>query len=155
LRKQVSVRNEAGKRVRHRAVREALTALLAGRGPVELLLTDDAGMRRLNRQARGVDRTTDVLSWPGPDFPGAPLGEIAVNVDEARRATADLSRPSGWRLEVELAFLAVHGALHLLGWEDDTEAGRRAMVAEANRVLGGLGLPTDDAWESLPYAEVS
>lgn len=153
MRKQVSVRNEAGKRVAHRAAREAVEALLDGRGAVELLLTDDEGMTRLNLEWRGIDRPTDVLSWPGPDFPGAPLGEIAVNVDEARRATADPARPSGWRVESELAFLAVHGALHLLGWDDATEAGRRAMVAEANRVLGGLGLPTDESWESLPYAE--
>ena len=90
---------------------------------VSVLLVDDAEMRRLNRDYRGVDRTTDVLAFalnegeapdPQPQF----LGDIVISVERAR----DQAGGQGSDLEAEVARLLVHGALHLLGWDHERSA---------------------------------
>jgi probable rRNA maturation factor len=101
------------------------------------LLTDDSEIQALNRQWRGKDKPTDVLSWPGfsapqPPVMGESLGDVAISLDTAaRQATA-----RGWDLEDEVALLLVHGILHLLGHEDDTEVGSEAMKAIEREILG-------------------
>ncbi|MBC7804702.1 MAG: rRNA maturation RNase YbeY [Akkermansiaceae bacterium] len=113
---------------------------------VSLLLTDDPGIHALNKQWRGFDKPTDVLSWPQMDLapqnltPPPPLragesevlGDVAVSLDTARRQA--LAR--GWAVEEEIALLVVHGILHLLGHEDETEAGAESMRAIERRLLG-------------------
>lgn len=112
----------------------AATRLLAERelpdAEVSVLLTDDCRIHALNRQWRGVDRPTDVLSWPQED--AALLGDVAVSLDTARRQ-ADAR---GWTIAEEVALLVVHGILHLVGYEDDTEAGAEAMRAVERRLIG-------------------
>jgi probable rRNA maturation factor len=106
---------------------------------VTLLLAPDREVRRLNRAFRGVDRTTDVLSFParGELEPGRPhLGDLAVSVPQARRQ----ARRAGWTLEEELSLLVTHGFLHLLGYdheEDDGEMRRLEgiLLARAARVF--------------------
>lgn len=112
-----------------------------------MLLCDDAGMRDLNRSYRGIDAATDVLSFGGPSFPDAPLGDIAISVETARRQ----ARARGARLADELACLAVHGALHLLGYEDSTDAGRDRMLNEMNAVVAAVGLQPDPDWASIGH----
>ncbi len=114
------------------------------------MLTDDAGIRDLNRRWRGIDKPTDVLSWPqeAMDGPGdAPtvedpvLGDVAISVDTARRqATA-----RGWMESEEAALLFVHGLLHLLGHEDETESGAEAMRVIETRILGRPLEKTDES----------
>jgi probable rRNA maturation factor len=96
------------------------------------VLTGDEEIRLLNRDYREVDRPTDVLSFPLSDHPGpsgsAPpvfLGEIYISVETARRQARAARRP----FEREVAHLAVHGVLHLLGHDHATPAGRRRMAA--------------------------
>jgi probable rRNA maturation factor len=112
-------------------------------GPVQLVLAGDRQLRRLNARYRGVDRSTDVLSFnldPGPEAqPGgaAPLwGEIYVSVARARVQARAQEVP----LLTELARLLVHGLLHLAGHDHDTPAGLRFMEAETERLLGAAGL---------------
>jgi probable rRNA maturation factor len=99
-----------------------------------LVVTDDA-IQQLNAQWRGKDRPTDVLSWPQSE-PGEPLsaflGDVVISRDTAERQAA----ARGWALEDELALLLVHGILHLLGHEDDTEAGSEKMKEVERRILG-------------------
>src|SRR4051812_24752360 len=85
---------------------------------VSVLLVDDPGIHTLNRQWRGFDKPTDVLSWPleeemptssGEDL----LGDVVISLDTAERQAA----ARGWRTEDEVALLLVHGILHLLGHE--------------------------------------
>lgn len=106
------------------------------RAEISVVLTDDKEIHRLNRQWRGYDKPTDVLSWPQEEPPrvGEPdlLGDVVISLDTAlRQATA-----RAWSLADEVALLMVHGTLHLLGYEDETEAGAEAMRAQERRLLG-------------------
>ncbi len=99
---------------------------------VSVLLTDDATVRALNRVYRGIDRPTDVLAFP-QDGSGAArvLGDVVVSVERAARQ----ARQVGHSLEREVALLVAHGTLHLLGYDDQTPAGARAMEIAQNRIL--------------------
>lgn len=97
---------------------------------VSLLLTDDTEIHTLNREWRSTDKPTDVLSWPQED--PITLGDVAISLDTATRQAA----ARGWAVEEELALLLVHGILHLLGHEDDTEAGSEGMKVIERRILG-------------------
>lgn len=114
-------------------------------GKVSVLLTDDEPIRTLNREHRGIDEPTDVLTFPGGDFPGAPLGDIAISAPMARAQ----ARARGIPWEVELAYLAIHAGLHLAGFDDETEADLRRMQAEMASMAQICGLPVDPEWVSL------
>ena len=109
------------------------------RGVVSVALVEDHVIRRLNRTHRGKDVTTDVLSFPslasGVDRRGSFLGDLAIATGVARRQ----AREHGHALAVELRILALHGLLHLLGYDHDTDDGRMAR-AEA-RLGQRAGLP--------------
>jgi probable rRNA maturation factor len=107
------------------------------RGQVNVLLTSDAGIRRLNRQFRGKNKATDVLSFPAMQVPGAVLlaGDLAVSIETALKQ----SRQQGHPLATELKVLILHGLLHLAGYDHETDDGQ---MARRERVLRGkLGLP--------------
>jgi probable rRNA maturation factor len=93
-----------------------------------VLLCGDATMRRLNARYRGKDRTTDVLSFPsgGEVLPDGrrPLGEIAIAVPQAARQ----ARAAGHSLARELRVLALHGYLHLLGYDHEVDDGTMARL---------------------------
>jgi probable rRNA maturation factor len=115
-------------------------------------LTDDAEVQALNRDYRGKDRPTNVLSFPGddPDAPraqGQPLllGDIVV----AFETTAGEAAEAGRSVEAHLAHLIVHGVLHLLGHDHQGEAEAVAMEALETRALAGLGY-ADPYADSLP-----
>jgi len=85
---------------------------------VTLVFAGDAAVRRLNFDFRGKDKTTDVLSFPihGKDEDDRPhLGDIIISVPRARKQAAAL----GHSLEAELAFLTIHGFVHLCGYEHE------------------------------------
>ncbi len=102
-----------------------------------MLLVDDPAIHDLNRQWRGYDKPTDVLSWPlEEEFPPLSgedaLGDVVISLDTARRQ----AQARGWTVEEETALLLVHGILHLVGHEDDSEAGSDAMKEIEKRILG-------------------
>lgn len=115
------------------AVKMAARAVLVAEGlprfkkSVSVLLTDDEGIRELNRDFRELDRPTDVLSFPSgeEDF----LGDIAISVPRAI-AQAEEYAQSDRR---EIAFLTVHSMLHLLGY-DHIEEKEEAKMRERQRV---------------------
>lgn len=115
---------------------------------MDVLLCSADEMRRLNRDYRGLDEATDVLSFPGPAWEGAPLGEIAVSADHVRSGAASRQIPE----EHEATFLAAHGALHLCGFDDADDESRAEMVRLANEALAPLGVGPEPGWESAPYA---
>jgi probable rRNA maturation factor len=114
------------------------------RAEISVVLTDDAVIHEMNRDYRGYDKATDVLSFAQNDtLPAAPalpsstdapqlLGDIVISVDTAVRQAAQ----HGVTLDRELALLAVHGLLHLLGYEDETEAGAALMREREREILG-------------------
>ncbi len=110
-------------------------------GPVHLIVVGDRDMRQLNRRHMKKDRPTDVLTFPltTPNMPrraAEPIGEVYCNIDHARRWSAE----TGDTQTSELARLAVHGLLHLAGYDHHTGQGRRAMTARENRYLKSAGL---------------
>lgn len=112
---------------------------------VSIVLADDAYIQELNCQYRGKDMPTDVLSFAlnegeEPEIIDGPeenlLGDIIISLETAQRQAVDY----GHSLERELAFLTIHGFLHLLGYDHEKEEQRQAMRAEEERILELIGL---------------
>jgi probable rRNA maturation factor len=109
--------------------------------PFNCLITGDAELRRLNRDFRGKDYATDVLSFPSADprlpaaAPGPSLGDLAISL---ARAGAQ-ARSYGHSVEDEIRILMLHGVLHLLGYDHESDNGRMARAEK--RWRGRLGLP--------------
>jgi probable rRNA maturation factor len=110
--------------LRRRPLQEFACALrdrVAGGRAFHCLITDDRELRRLNRQFRGADYATDVLSFPAEAGAGI-LGELAIS---AGRATAQ-ARQFGHSRVDEIRVLMLHGVLHLTGLDHETDSGRMA-----------------------------
>ncbi|MCL4351885.1 MAG: rRNA maturation RNase YbeY [Firmicutes bacterium] len=127
------------------ARRAAQTALASLPGledaEVSILLTNDEEVHQLNRQYRGVDRTTDVLSFAQREGEFADpedlmLGDLVISVERARSQAEDY----GHSLDREISFLTVHGILHLLGWDHQTPEDEARMMEKTEGILVGLGL---------------
>jgi len=110
----------------------ASTAPARARGKVTIALLTDAAMRKLNARFRQADYATDVLSFPS-DERGS-LGDIAI----ARGVAATQARTLGHSARVELRVLALHGLLHLLGFDHESDTGQMAKVEERLRRKAGL-----------------
>lgn len=130
-------------------------ARMSAAGEAAILLTDDAEMRALNKQWRGLDRATDVLSFPGansgdggPEIPGQPqyLGDIAVGYDTARRDAEAMGRS----FEAHMAHLLIHGFLHLLGYDHIEMEDAKVMEPLEVDLLARLGWA--DPYATGPYA---
>jgi probable rRNA maturation factor len=116
---------------------------LAGHG-LAVLLTDDAAIRRLNATWRGIDKPTNVLSFPAPQHdPSGSLGDIAIAYETTAREAAAEHKP----LAHHLSHLAVHGFLHLLGYDHERDAEAEEMEGLERKVLGLLGVPDPYALE--------
>jgi len=96
----------------------------------------DRQMRQVNRESLGHDHPTDVLSFPMAEQPVL-IGEILLSADTARREAA----ARGHSAYDELLLYAVHGVLHLLGYDDHDPVARRRMRRAERRVLASLGIP--------------
>ncbi len=107
---------------------------------INLLLTDDATVQALNRDYRGFDKPTDVLSFEDGEspYPGAPihLGDIAVAVPYALRD----AEKEGWGNSAEFQLIAVHGTLHLLGHDHGDDVEKARMWAAQETILRSLGV---------------
>lgn len=103
---------------------------------VNLVVTGGPGIKKLNKAFLGKDRLTDVIAFNLPEapVPGATWGEIYVCLPAAARQ----AKAMGHSAEAELMVLAVHGALHLAGWDDATPALRRAMNIRTASLLKKL-----------------
>ena len=121
------------------AVREALLAAAAqvpAAGEVSVLLADDAAVQHLNAKWRGIDKATNVLSFPAAKD-GALLGDIAFAFETVRREAETEDKP----FLHHLSHLAVHGFLHLLGYDHLTDSQAEAMENIERRVLAQLEIP--------------
>jgi probable rRNA maturation factor len=106
---------------------------LRARGELTLVLCGDRRIRALNRRYRRIDRPTDVLSFPGPGGADG-VGDVVISVETARRN----ARRVGRGLERELEVLALHGFLHALGYDHETDNG--TMERLETRLRRRLGL---------------
>ena len=122
---------------------------------VNVMLTDDAGIQKVNQSMRGVDKPTDVLSFPMFDMPAGslptigwsdpdtgliPLGDMCISLERARNQAEEF----GHSVERELSYLAVHSVLHLLGYDHMDEGPQKAqMRAREEAILGQMGITRD------------
>lgn len=108
-----------------------------------VLIVDDAESSRLHQEHFGDATPTDVMSFPDgaedPDSGRVRLGDLAVGLDVARRLAAERGRP----VEEELALYVLHGALHLLGFDDIDDDDRAEMWAVQREIMSGLGISID------------
>jgi probable rRNA maturation factor len=119
-----------------RFVREAQRAVGLV-GEVDVLLADDRTLRRLNREFRGKDKATDVLSFPSAkEFGEDYAGDVAISVDTAARQ----AKEHGHSLRVEVRVLLLHGLLHLSGMDHETDQGE--MAAKEAELRERLRLPS-------------
>ncbi len=132
----------------HRAVRTTLKAHCAEACEVSVLLTDDADIRQLNRDYRGIDAPTDVLAFAmreGAEAHVNPnlLGDLVISLETAaREATTNdaLSQTCG-TLETAAALLTVHGMLHLLGYDHQTPKEATVMFEKQQAIFSLLEKP--------------
>ena len=139
---------EAGaEAVIHRAIEAAAEMADADTGDAELavMLTDDGGIRTLNQNWRGIDKATNVLSFPalqptgpaGPDDAPRMLGDIAIAYQTTRREADEEQKP----FDHHLSHLAVHGFLHLIGYDHENDGEAEAMESLEREILAELGIP--------------
>ncbi len=152
----IYLRNATRKhRIAERRIVRSATALLSATGrpdaTLSLSFVGDAAMRRINREHRAKDTTTDVLSFPfyepfrvpkrpTPGDPELLIGDIVISVDVAKRQAAAYDAT----LDEEIERLLVHGIAHLLGHDHEEPGERARMLREERRLAGAIGL----AW---PY----
>jgi len=110
----------------------AAVAPARARGAVTVAVVPDARVRRLNRDYRAKDAATDVLSFPADER--GMLGDIVIAEGVARRQARDAGHAFG----TELRVLALHGLLHLLGYDHERDGGRMARLEQRLRLKGGL-----------------
>jgi probable rRNA maturation factor len=119
-----------------RAAIDAAAALVPAAGEVAVLLTDDDHVRELNRAWRGIDKPTNVLSFPAAKANGGLIGDIAIAYETFCREAADEDKPPLHHL----AHLALHGFLHLLGYDHATDSQADAMEGLERTALKRLDI---------------
>ena len=152
-----SAADVSGAQRHRRLLRRVITAALDAEGvavpcEINVLITNDAGIHAINREQRDVDRPTDVLSfpmfdlqpgdrpeadWADPDTDLVPLGDMVISLERCAAQAAEFGHP----LQRELAYLAVHSTLHLLGYDHMDEGPMKAqMRAREEAILETLGI---------------
>jgi probable rRNA maturation factor len=107
---------------------------------VSIAIIDDEAMRNLNRKFRKKNKTTDVLTFPAddsdadPNAKGRPLGDIVISIDQARRQATDQKHS----LATEVRYLILHGILHALGYDHETDIGEMNALEVDVRARVGL-----------------
>jgi probable rRNA maturation factor len=121
-----------------------------GEAELAVMLTDDAGIRTLNSNWRRIDKPTNVLSFPAlqpagghePDDAPRMLGDIAIAYETTRREADEEQKP----FSQHLSHLAVHGFLHLVGYDHEKDGEAEVMESLEREILATLGIPD-------PYAD--
>jgi probable rRNA maturation factor len=137
----------------HRAIEAAAAMVDTDTADAELaiMLTDDAGIRTLNQNWRGIDKPTNVLSFPAlqppegadePDDMPRMLGDIAIAYETTRREADEEDKS----FANHLSHLAIHGFLHLVGYDHEKDDEAEEMEALEREILATLGIPD-------PYAD--
>jgi probable rRNA maturation factor len=123
------------------ACRKALGRKASRPGELNVIFTTNREIRRINKRYLRHDRNTDVIAFPYPQTlsekstrPHGPFGDVFVSVDQARIQARELDHS----LLEELLTLAIHGTLHLMGYDDHAPKARQRMFAKQSRILRGI-----------------
>jgi probable rRNA maturation factor len=123
------------------AIAAAASELSTGGGEVSIVLTDDSVIARLNRDWRGIDKPTNVLSFPASDHTGHEglrlLGDIVIAYETLERECEDENRV----FLHHLAHLTIHGFLHLSGYDHQTDTQAEKMEALESKIMSRLNMP--------------
>jgi probable rRNA maturation factor len=149
---EISVESEGWPEGIEPLIETAVNAAIAGAKPkftgaaeLSVLLTDDAGQRELNRQWRGIDKSTNVLSFPQIE-PFGPVSGLLGDISLARETLEREAQDMGITFGDHLAHLVVHGVLHLLGYDHVEDADALVMEPLETQILARLGIAD-------PYAD--
>ena len=112
-----------------KAIFESILQKVQTKKDIELLLTSNSEIQKLNKQYRQKDEATDVLSFPMEDEES--LGQIVISIDRAKSQAKELSQT----LEEELKFLFAHGLLHLMGHDHQNPEEEKEMLAETYKLI--------------------
>ena len=121
---------------------------------INILITNDEGIREINKTLRGIDKPTDVLSFPmftlqagslpeswdaykDPETGSVPLGDMTISLERARAQAKEY----GHSARRELGYLTIHSVLHLLGYDHEDSEDKRLMRREEEKILAELVLP--------------
>lgn len=102
---------------------------------IELIITTNNQIQKINAQSRNINRPTDVLSFPYEDMPMSPLGSIVISSDFVEKKAKEL----GHTVSNEISLLFIHGLLHLLGYDHEIDNGK--MRKEEKRIIKEFKLP--------------
>ncbi len=103
---------------------------------IQIIFLEQQAIHQMNMTYRQIDRPTDVLSFINDDEKDDSLGDIFISIDQARIQALDY----GHSFEREIGFLAVHGYLHLLGYDHHTDEEEKQMIVEQERILRNADL---------------
>ena len=103
---------------------------------MQVIFVDNKQITDINKTYRNIDKPTDVISFPNDDEKDDSLGDIFISIDQAKIQALDY----GHTLEREIGFLAVHGYLHLLGYDHHTEADEKEMFTLQEEILNKANL---------------
>ena len=106
-----------------------------GAGDVELVFVSDDEMCKINHEQRGINKATDVLSFPYEQVSGGLMGSVVISTDTASRVASEL----GHSIECEIALLFLHGVLHILGYDHEIDDGQ--MRGKEKEVIEHFNLP--------------
>ena len=104
-------------------------------GDVELVFVSDDEMCKINHEQRGINKATDVLSFPYEQVSGGLMGSVVISTDTASRVASEL----GHSIECEIALLFLHGVLHILGYDHEIDGGQ--MRQKEKEVIEHFSLP--------------
>ena len=102
---------------------------------IELIITSDQEIQEINKANRGIDKTTDVLSFPYEEMPMTPLGSIVISANHVEEKATEFKHKES----DELALLFIHGLLHILGYDHEVDSGE--MRKEEERLINEFDLP--------------
>jgi probable rRNA maturation factor len=121
------------------AIAAAATTISTKNGELSIVLTDDSAVRALNRQWRGLDKSTNVLSFPGRGIDDGPhlFGDIVIAYETLKRECDD----EGRNFLHHLAHLTVHGFLHLIGYDHQIDTQAEEMEGIESKIMRRLQMP--------------
>jgi probable rRNA maturation factor len=125
--------NKTGNKIDIKLCEKILTDL--SNDDIELLLVDKNEIQSLNKEYRGIDKPTDVISFPFEKVPNSPIGSIVINIDKVIEKSAEL----GHSENEEFALLFLHGLLHILGYDHEKDNGQ--MRAKEREIIEKFSLP--------------
>lgn len=103
---------------------------------MQVIFVDNAQIHEINKTYRNVDKPTDVISFPNDDLEDDSIGDIFISIDQAKLQAKDY----GHSIEREIGFLAVHGYLHLIGYDHDTVENEAKMFELQETILNKANL---------------